>query len=138
MKTQVEFRAKKFPPYKEEEELINPGRYGKKLAEYWVKMLSKEGYKPGELIAEDWGWKVPVGNPSFSLWVGCGNYDEYSDGFLCFIEPNKPYIRKWFTKVDASEIIGKLQVAMNKILAADKEIKNVRWWTHEEFNNIQK
>ena len=33
MKTQVEFRSDKFPPYEGEEEQINPGLWGKRLAE---------------------------------------------------------------------------------------------------------
>ena len=32
MKTQVEFRSKKSPPYDGEEEQINPGLWGKRLA----------------------------------------------------------------------------------------------------------
>jgi hypothetical protein len=34
MKTQVEFRSSKFPPYGGEQEQINPGLWGKRLAEY--------------------------------------------------------------------------------------------------------
>jgi len=34
MKTQVEFRSSRFPPYDGEEEQINPGLWGKRLAEY--------------------------------------------------------------------------------------------------------
>ncbi len=33
MKTQVEFRSSKFPPYDGEHEQINPGLWGKRLAE---------------------------------------------------------------------------------------------------------
>ena len=41
MKTQVEFKSSKFPPYDGEEEQINPGLWGRKLAEYLV----EKGYK---------------------------------------------------------------------------------------------
>jgi hypothetical protein len=54
MKTFVEFRSKKFPPYEDEEELINPGLWGKRLAEYLVQKLSKRSIKTEEIIAEDW------------------------------------------------------------------------------------
>ena len=33
MKTQVEFRSSKFTPYEGEQEQINPGLWGKRLAE---------------------------------------------------------------------------------------------------------
>ncbi len=39
MNTQVTFRSNKFPPYDGEQEQINPGLWGKRLAEYFVEML---------------------------------------------------------------------------------------------------
>jgi len=33
MKTQVEFRSSKFPPYEGAQQQINPGLWGKRLAE---------------------------------------------------------------------------------------------------------
>jgi hypothetical protein len=60
MKTQVEFRSSKFPPYDGEEEEINPGLWGKRLAEYLVHKLAEKGIKSEEMVAEDWGWYVPI------------------------------------------------------------------------------
>ena len=53
MKTQVEFRSSKFPPYDGEEEEINPGLWGKRLAEYLVQKLAERGIETEEMIAED-------------------------------------------------------------------------------------
>jgi len=39
MKTQVEFRSGKFPPYEGEQEQINPDLWGKRLAEYLVQKI---------------------------------------------------------------------------------------------------
>ncbi len=47
MKTQVEFRSSKFPPYEGEQEQINPGLWGKRLAEYFVRKLSEKGDQNG-------------------------------------------------------------------------------------------
>lgn len=41
MKTQVEFHSSKFPLYESEEEQINPGLWGKRLAEYLVQNLAE-------------------------------------------------------------------------------------------------
>jgi len=46
MQTQVEFRAAKFPPYEGEEEQINPGLWGKRLAEYLKQQLATQGIEP--------------------------------------------------------------------------------------------
>ena len=59
MKTQVEFRSSKFPPYEGEEEDINPGLWGKRLAEYLVVKLAERGIETDPIIVEDWGWLSP-------------------------------------------------------------------------------
>ena len=135
MKTQVEFRSDKFPAYKNEEQEINPGRYGKRVAEFLAAGLRSHGFETEELIAEDWwGWVVPIKNDGFKLWIGCGNYEEYPDGFLCFIEPHTPLIRKLFKKIDTQSRVEALQKAMDAVLSESAGIRDKRWWTHEEFN----
>ena len=135
MQTHVEFRSDRFPAYDDEEEQINPGRWGKRLAEFLRDNLRAEGFEAEEPIAEDWGWMLPVANDPFSLWIGCGNYEEYPDGFLCFIEPHTPFVRKLLRKIDTQARVGSLQRAMDKILSEAAGIRDKRWWTHEEFNN---
>ncbi|MBI3463273.1 MAG: hypothetical protein HY000_09470 [Planctomycetes bacterium] len=135
MKTHVEFRSEKFPPYDGEEAEINPGCWGKRLAEFLAGGLSREGFEVQEPIAEDWGVAVPNQNDQFPLWIGCGNYAEYPDGFLCFIEPHTPVVRRWFRKIDTVEKVTALQAALHRVLSADASIRDIRWWTYEEFNS---
>jgi hypothetical protein len=131
--THVEFRSDRFPPYEGEEEQINPGIFGKRLAEFVRDGLRKEGFEASAPGAEDWGWVVPIPNPQFSLWIGCGNYQEYPDGFLCFIEPHTPSIRKLFKKVATRERVSALQAALDRVLSGEVGIRSKRWWTHDEF-----
>jgi hypothetical protein len=136
METQVEFRSDRFPPYDGEEGVVNPGRYGKRLAEFLQLGLWAKGFEAGDPVAEDWGWIVPIKNDAFPLWIGCGNYDEYpDDGFLCFIEPHTPTIRKFVRRIDVSPIVGKLRVAIDELLDAQPGVRDKRWWTFEEFNH---
>jgi hypothetical protein len=95
----------------------------------------KQGFETREPIAEDWGWVVPVVNKSFRLWIGCGHYQEYEDGFLCFIEPHKPFVWRFLKRLDARERINALREDLDKILAEEEGIKSKRWWTHEAFNS---
>lgn len=74
-------------------------------------------------------------NEQFSLWIGCGNYEDYPDGFLCFIEPHTPFVRKLFRKIYTQERVGSLQRAVDKILSEAAGIRDKRWWTHDDFNN---
>jgi hypothetical protein len=77
---------------------------------------------------------LPILNEGFDLRIGCGNYQEYPDGFLCFIEPREPFIRKLFSRIETTERVGALQEAIDRILSSADGIRDKRWWTHEEFN----
>ena len=127
MKTQVTFRSSKFPPYDGEEELINPGLWGKRLAEYLVEKLSLLGIQSEEIIAEDWGWYIPIKNEGSTLAICCGHQNGDDDEFLCFTEPKTPIIKKLFKKIDVSAHLGQLVGALEKILSSDPEIKDVTW-----------
>jgi len=134
MKTHVEFRSDKFPPYEGEEEEINPDLLGKRLAEYLEQKLNAEGIETGEMNPEDWAWVLPIKNDSFSLWIGCGHYQEYSDGYLCFVIPSKPVIRRFFKKIDTTQKVSRITDALDNIFTSDPDIRNVRWWDESEVN----
>ena len=127
MKTQVEFRSSQFPPYEDEEEQLNPGIWGKRLAEYLVLKLAERGIETGEIVPEDWGWYVPVRNEGFRLALCCGHQDGEDDEFLCFTEPATPIVKKFFKKIDATPQLTRLTEALRDILDSDPEIREVEW-----------
>lgn len=131
--TYVEFKSSKFPPYEKEQEKINPGRWGKRLAEFLSGGLKAKGIDVLDLVAEDWGWRIPVANDDFSLWIGCGNYDEYTDGFLCFIEPGSPFIRRFLKKISTVGKVRILAETIDSVISEEPSIRDIRWWTKEEF-----
>jgi hypothetical protein len=122
MKTQVEFRSSKFPPYEGEEEEINPGLWGRRLAEYLVDNLTAKGVEP-----EDWGYYIPLKNEAFRLGLGCGHQNGDDDEFLCFTDPDKPVIRKFLRTIDATPQLTKLTLALKEILESDPEIREIVW-----------
>jgi hypothetical protein len=127
MKTQVTFRSKKFPPYDGEEEQINPGLWGKRLAEYLVDKLKPHGIETEEIIAEDWGWYIPIKNEGFRLAICCGHQNGDDDEFLCFTDPATPIVRKLFKKIDVTQELTRMVTAMEKILSSDPEITDLEW-----------
>jgi len=127
MKTQVEFKSDKFPPYEGEEEGINPGLWGKRLAEYLQQNLPLHGLKVTCIGSEDWGWMVELENKEYPLWIGCGHQSGEKDEFLCFIEPSTPFIRKWFKKIDTKNQINHVAAALAKVFESDSDIRDIKW-----------
>jgi hypothetical protein len=131
VQTCVEFRSDRFPAFDDEEHVVNPGLWGRRLALFRRDNLPAEGFETEEPFSEDWGWVVPVKNQQFRLWIGCGHYQEYPDGFACFIEPQAPFVRRFLKKFDTRERVSALQLAMDGVLGANAGIRDQRWWTHE-------
>jgi hypothetical protein len=127
MKTHLEFRSAGFQPYPGEVDEMNPGRFGKRLAEFLVHALAAAGFHAEEPAAEDWGWNISIRNDSFPLSVGCGNYEEYPDGFLCFITPSQPFVRKWFRKVPTEAIVAKVANVLETSLRKHPDVRDLRW-----------
>ena len=135
MLTHVEFKSDAFPPYDDEDEVVNPGRFGKRLAEFLADALNQQGEAVGDIFAEDWGWVVPIRNADFRLWIGVGNYEEYPDGFLCFLEPHDEYVRKWWRRISTKERVSRVQERVDTALKANERIRDIRWSTYDEFNS---
>lgn len=134
MRTHLEFLSDEFPPYPGEEEEINPGRYGKRLAEFLAEKLPAHGFSVQAIDFEDWGVRIDIANPEYAVWIGCGNYEEYENGFLCFIEPSKPFVRKFFKKLPTAPIVETLAAAIEQILISSGKVMNLRWWSERDVN----
>ena len=127
MKTMLEFTSDAFPAEPGEEEAINPGRYGRALAAFVAEGLRARGFQAGEPFAEDWGWQVDVANPGFPLWIGCGNVEETANGFLVFVEPSRPVIRKLFRKIETRPAVEPLAAALHALLAESGKASGLSW-----------
>jgi len=127
MKTFVRFRSSSFPAYPGEEDEINPGLWGRRLAEYLSKGLVERGLSPGEIVLEDWGCLVPVVADGEEMAVCCGHQDGDDDEFIVFTDPGRPFVRRWFRRVDVSQPLARLTEAIAYILARDPDVRDVEW-----------
>jgi hypothetical protein len=53
-------------------------------------------------------------------------------GYLVFIEPGKPVIRKLFRRIDTTDAVTRVANALDRIRSSDPEIYAVRWWREDE------
>ena len=127
MKTQVEFRSSKFPPYEGEEAEINPGLWGKRLTEYLAAKLAENGIETEDMTIEDWGCYLPVRTDGVRLALCCGHQNGDDDQFLCFTDPGTPKIKKLFRTIDATPQFARLLEALRRILESDPEIREIVW-----------
>jgi hypothetical protein len=127
MNTRVQFRSAAFPPYEGEEERINPGIWGQRLAEYLVRRLSEHGIQTEDIIVEDWGYYIPIANNGFRLALCCGHQSGGPDEFQCFTEPKTPVVKGFLRRIDASPQLARLTEALQRILGSDAEIREVVW-----------
>ena len=130
MQTQVTFKSDAFPSFNSDIEGPNfeAGVFGKRLADNIAGKLPDFGFEVATSYAEDWGWAVEIRHDGkFPLFVGCSHVEDTKDGFQCFIEPSKPYIRRWFKKIDVRETVTSLSAAIKAILETDPRIHSVEW-----------
>jgi hypothetical protein len=132
MRTHVEFTSIEFPAYPSEDAGINPGRFGKRLAEFICAEFPQYGFTVLSIKTEDWGITIEFKNQGFPLRLGCGNYQELENGFLCFIEPSTPVIRKWFMSIETRTTVEKLATALDSILLGSGKVSNLRWRNKNE------
>ena len=132
MRTHVEFASTEFPPYPGEEEEINPDVFGKRLAKFLAGQLPSHGFAVAGIGVEDWGVQIDIEHSDFALWIGCANYQDFESGFLCFIEPSTPFVRKWFKKIPAKATVEQLASAIENILQTSGKTSRLRWWSEDE------
>ncbi|NMN06288.1 hypothetical protein [Novosphingobium sp. SG919] len=130
MRTHLEFRSRELLEEHDTPDLPQ----GRKVAELLRNMLPSAGFEIDELIPEDWGWCVRLRHDEFPLWIGCGFYPEYDDCLLCFIEPSKPFVRRWLKRIPTTQLVDRLATALEAILLETKGVQALRWWPESEVN----
>ena len=135
LKSYVEFRTELFPPCSENTDEWEGAVWGRSLATYLNTELQKQGVPSAGIHSEDWGYVVNFEAPFHEdIWLGCGKYDEYPDGFLLMIEPKNPIIKKWFKpNIDVTAQLEQLIQALDQILQQNEAVRDVKWWTAAEF-----
>lgn len=127
MRTHLEFRSRELLDNVEE------GKpKGEAVARFLAQRLPDHGYEIEYVHPEDWGWRVQVAHAEFPLWVGCGRYEEYPDGYLCFIEPSKPYVRRWLKRIQTATGVERLAEALESTMGDSGMAHDLRWWTKDE------
>lgn len=111
----------------EEAELVNPGLWGKALAQYVLEKLPLRGHSVSSYCCEDWGWLVCIENApfAFGVCIWCGG--ESTDGLLNFAVTDSALgPRKWswsrFSFVETAPFVAKLHEDLLAIFHEDPDV----------------
>jgi hypothetical protein len=126
------FKSSLFEIEPGEDAEINPGIYGKQLAQWLAVRLRARGYEP-EIIAEDWGRCLMCSHDPFWLWIGCANLQDpdvtdprvpQKDEIIwhCFVECEVPFWKRIFKRVNTQESRDRLCDDLSSILASEPAI----------------
>jgi hypothetical protein len=124
----IHIRSAKFPILEgEEQELVNPGMYGKALAIYLQDRLRSIGYVVPFYNCEDWGWWVEIeGAPfSFGACIYCGPGSDGSLEYACKVGLSWGKVWSWkkFKRIDASPWSDKLHDDLLAVFNSDPDIE---------------
>ena len=108
METEIHITTELFPAYSYEEDEINPGRFGKKLAEFIKNLLIEKDIAVADLYSTDYSYELRLDQFQFKVYISIGNIDGELNEFLISINPKKEYIRKLFKKISTKETIQKI------------------------------
>jgi hypothetical protein len=130
------FRSTLFKVEPGEEEEINPGRYGRRLAQWLREKFVDLGYPEAEIIEEDWGRCIMLRRQPFMVWIGAGNLDEDAEAdydphlnperitWHCFVTGEIPIWNRLFRKVDP-QVVRDVEAKLRNLLESNAQITMV-------------
>ncbi len=148
MNTRVEFTSTAFPKYvNEDEETVNPNRWGKRLAEFVRDHLPDYGVQTDVILCEDWGWLVFIKHPEFPVWIGCGPLDDFENEeidtdaagamtqgdaasatrFCLFVTAEPGFFRQLFKRFDTTSAVAEVVTALDKMVSDRNEFQEIVW-----------
>lgn len=122
----LEFESSAFPVIPGEDEHTNPGIYGKALAQWLAEQLRARGVLAGDVIAEDFGWCVPVESKPHSLYVACASTEEKPNYWRVFAFAEGGAMARLFGKDKSAESLSTLFAAVKQILESAPVVQGLR------------
>ena len=121
----LEFESSAFPVAEGEDQQTNPGIYGKALAQWLAEQLRAAGVPAGEVIAEDFGWCVPVESKPHSLYVACASADD-RDQWRVFVFAEGGVMARLLGRDKSAESVASLFAAVRHCLETAATVRGLR------------
>jgi len=122
----LEFESSAFLVEPGEDEHTNPGIYGRALAQWLTEQLRTQGFPAGEIIAEDFGWCIPIESKSHSLYVACASADDLKDHWRVFAFAEGGLMRRLLGEDKSVESVASLFAAVKSVLQSSTQVLGLR------------
>lgn len=109
-----------------EDEQTNPGIYGKSLALWLAEQLRSAGFSTGAIIAEDFGWCIPVDSKPHSLYVACAGTGEKQDQWRVFAFAEGGIFARLRGRDSSAESLATLFAALRRCVESAPNIRALR------------
>ena len=121
----LEFRSSAFTVRPGEDTDTNPGICGKALAEWLRQQLGSKGIAAGEVIAEDFGWCIPVQSKPHALFVACAGAEEEPNRWRVFAFAEGGLIARLFGKDQSAQSLAQLFGQVRSVLEASPLVEGL-------------
>jgi hypothetical protein len=122
----LEFESSAFAVAPGEDEQTNPGVYGRALAQWLAEQLRARGLPAGDVIAEDFGWCVPIESKSHSLYVACASTGGKPSHWRVFAFAEGRVMARLFGKDKSTESLSFLFAAVKQSLERAPLVRGLR------------
>ena len=119
------FESSAFKVIPGEDEETNPGIFGKSLATWLAEQLQSAGFSTGPVIAEDFGWCVPVDSGPHSLFVACASTGESSDQWCVFAFAEGGILARLRGKDRSAESVALLFAALRRCIESAPDVRGL-------------
>jgi hypothetical protein len=122
----LEFECSDFAVAPDEDKETNPGIYGKSLALWLAEQLRSTGLPVGEVIAEDFGWCVPVKATPQASYIACAATEEKPDQWRVFVFAESGLIARLRGQDRSAEAVAAVFAAVRRCLESAPNVRGLR------------
>jgi hypothetical protein len=118
----LEFESTTFDVAEGEDEETNPGIYGRALA-FWL--ASQLQVAQDDVIAEDFGWCVPVKSSPHRLYVACSSEDDRKDRWRIFVFAERGLFARLLGRDRSAAEVASLFSRVRKMLELQPGVRDL-------------
>jgi hypothetical protein len=126
MKARISFTSSHFPVEPGEDEDINPGIYGKALAQYLASKLKERGVEVEGIVEEDFARLVMLHRRPFRLWVACANDEGSTTNWQLFLSAEIGLVG-WLRRQSVEPAFSALREHVRAIVEAVPAVSQIQW-----------